>query len=219
MSKSVSASERLPTVWGRFVLSLSVIGLLLCIYIVALVCLASGRLRSVGIIENAFGRVMYDFNRSSSSGFDVNAANPPVSWIKSGVGLHLFHSVVFVDLDSDRVTDRTMSALRALQDIEIVHISNTVVTNDGLAVLKYLPKLRVLTINTDGIGDVGLNNVAKVNSLEELELYDCGVKDRGLQHLENSRSLRRLLLDKTQVTRLGVEKLKHALPNCKIEAF
>lgn len=52
-------------------------------------------------------------------------------------------------------------------------------------------------------------------NLESLRLGDAQVTDAGLKHLEGLTNLEYLGLGDTPVT-LGIERLRHVLPNCTI---
>ena len=52
--------------------------------------------------------------------------------------------------------------------------------------------------------------------LIEVNLEHTGVTDAGLVHLEGLAQLQSLYLRNTNVTDPGIEKLRQALPNCKI---
>jgi len=49
------------------------------------------------------------------------------------------------------------------------------------------------------------------------EVYDRHVTDEGLQHLTGLRTLEWLELSGTQLTEQGIEELRKALPNCRID--
>ena len=55
-----------------------------------------------------------------------------------------------------------------------------------------------------------------MTQLQDLSLVDTQITDAGLKHLEALTRLGHLYLHGSQVTDEGVEKLKQALPECKI---
>ena len=63
----------------------------------------------------------------------------------------------------------------------------------------------------------GLATLAEQFHLEHLLLRSCQVTDAGVPHLAKMKSLKRLYLAGTDVTVKGIETLKAALPECRIE--
>jgi hypothetical protein len=173
---------------------------------------------SVRSVEAVYGRVMFDYHRTESGSFDYNARSFLPRWADAPIVHHLFHRVVYVDLDSPHVDDSTLLFLTGLPNLEYLHIGNTTITPDGLPILEALPNLRVLWINTDGIDDDrAIAHIAMLRSLERLEIDNANnVTDVGLNHLMQAKELRWLVLIDTKVTEAGVERLKDALPRCEI---
>lgn len=200
--------------------------LFLCLVSVTLLCVlvggvtlkrASEQRRSVELAESVYGRVMYDFQRTKDGAFEDRAASPLPAWLVKGFGLHVWHSAVFLDLDSELVTNATLAELNGLRDLHVLHISNTSVTDDGLEALKELPDLRILTLHSAGISDNALRYLSESTALEELQVSDAAITDSGLEHLKRMHTLRRLYLDGNSVTDAGIQQLQNALPKCKID--
>ena len=64
----------------------------------------------------------------------------------------------------------------------------------------------------------GLRSVAGLPQVRLPYLHGGNVTDAGLRHLEAMQGLRRLLLRRCpNVTEVGVERLRKALPDCQIE--
>ena len=90
------------------------------------------------------------------------------------------------------------------------------ITNDDLKDLKELTCIEGLWLDYMRISDTGLEYLKESKNLELLDLSGNRITDAGLVHLKELTKLHSLTLDGTQVTDEGVERLRKALPNCKI---
>jgi serine/threonine protein kinase len=140
-----------------------------------------------------------------------------------------------------RVTDAGLSHLRTLTDLEQLHFAGAAVTGRGLADLKGLTRLRGIDARFTPADDAGLAASAALPALAELNLEGAGrITDGGLAVLRSHPTLRVLLLRSTsisddaiphlatltgltqldltdsRVTEAGRQKLREALPNCKV---
>jgi hypothetical protein len=91
-----------------------------------------------------------------------------------------------------QIGDDGLAQLQHLKNLELIGLSRTRVTDRGIAYLSTLPKLRYISAN-----DLNITNAA----------FDSFIKMTALRDLELSR---------TQVTSEGLEKLRKAMPKCKI---
>jgi hypothetical protein len=200
----------------------SVRGLLVFVAVVALFLgtltnRAKRQQHAVQAIEADYGRVMYDFQETRKDYFDTRARNNAPAWLISALGVDYFNSVVLVDLDSPKVTNSTLDHLSALPGLKTLHISNASISSDGLGKLKGLNSLQTLTLNTDGIDDSALKYISKLPSLKTLELHGAHISDQGCLPLRVMAQLEILWLNETDVSEQGIEKLRDALPRCKID--
>jgi hypothetical protein len=192
---------------------------------VALLCIALGMLlnrareqqRSVEAIERVHGLVLYDFHRTADGSFDDSRASDMSNWAASGIGFHLVHRVVLVDLDSPLVTDATLDLLAGCPEVEQLSISDTSITDDGLAALEALTRLRAVYINTRGITNDSLRHLSRVQGLETVTIENSDIDDDGLVHLQSARKLRRLSLYRGRVTEQGIARLRELLPDCDMD--
>jgi len=74
-----------------------------------------------------------------------------------------------------------------------------------------------LELQHSNVQDGDLVYVAKAPHLAVLNLYATAVGDTGLEHLHDLRSLEQLYLWQTQVTSAGVEALRQALPEARVD--
>jgi len=76
----------------------------------------------------------------------------------------------------------------------------------------------IKTLNLYGyqITDADLKEVAKLKNLTFLNLRETQITDIGLKEVANLRSLTEVILWRTQITKAGADKLRKALPNCRV---
>jgi hypothetical protein len=143
--------------------------------------------------------------------------------------IHLagMQSLEFLTLFSDRITGKGIAHLAGPKRLKKLWVSGQV-TDDYLQQVSKLENLELLHVyGVDQITDSGLAQVAKLTKLRSLNLGDGGwfdsgvqdcmkVTDQGLENLHALKNLKDLELNTTEASRAGVEKLRNALPNCKV---
>jgi hypothetical protein len=150
-------------------------------------------------------------------------------------------SLHIVDLAGKAVTDADLSRFDRLPELGVLILGGVPVTDAGVTNLGHLPKLSALYLGGPGFGDAGLAEIAvKYPQLEILHCGESGVTNDGLGVLRNCpqlrslslyrslvsdaavdtlsqlTSLRTLGLTSTQVTQTGIDRLRAALPHCRI---
>jgi hypothetical protein len=119
-------------------------------------------------------------------------------------------------LDGTRVTDAGLEPLEGLPELQGLFLYG--VTDAGLEHVARMPHLRRLSIGGE-VTDAGLEHLAGLTKLEELNLTTCqGIYDAGLEQLRGLAQLKKLQLPQ-RITVNGVEKLRQALPKCKITRY
>jgi Leucine-rich repeat (LRR) protein len=81
------------------------------------------------------------------------------------------------------------------------------------------PHRTLLGVGRTQITDAGLAHLAGLTNLETLSLFGTHITDAGLAHLEKLTNLKELNLSDTRVTSEGCDKLRTALPNCRLRLF
>ena len=146
----------------------------------------------------------------------------------------------WLNLYRTRVGDRTLAALREVRSLKLLPIGETRVTDKGLGHLASMPQLEYLglrgnTISDDGlrhieslvnlrglhlgetkVSDAGLGRLAPLRRLERLWLSETVVSDAGIEALERLPTLRELHLTDTRVSAAAVQRLRAALPRCRV---
>ncbi|VTU01755.1 serine threonine protein partial : Serine/threonine protein kinase with PASTA sensor(S) (Fragment) OS=Rhodopirellula sallentina SM41 GN=RSSM_02570 PE=4 SV=1: Pkinase: LRR_6 [Gemmataceae bacterium] len=109
-----------------------------------------------------------------------------------------------------------LAELTALVGLNFEREGQTV-TDAGLAHLARLPKLDNLWVGGSQVTDAGLKALAGMPRLRSLSLYGTGVSDAGVAALAEIPALGEVILTGTRVTAAGAERLRKALPRCKVE--
>lgn len=141
------------------------------------------------------------------------------------------------------ITDAGLAHLATLPNLEEVYLGNTGISDKGLKFLMGNKKIRVLDVVRTGVTDASLIGISQLELLTELRLSGTKVSDAGLSHLANLKNLRILELGNTAITDSGLaelesfkqledlvvpwmnegvskaarERLRQALPECKVE--
>jgi hypothetical protein len=119
-------------------------------------------------------------------------------------------------LNTQQLSDDIWESLAQLPKLESLTVFSTPnLIGRGIAKLSALP-LAKLELSGADYSDYVLREVAMLPLLEGLSIHDVPISDLGLAHLAGT-ALTSVELRRTQVTREGVEKLRKALPQCKIE--
>jgi formylglycine-generating enzyme required for sulfatase activity/predicted Ser/Thr protein kinase len=117
---------------------------------------------------------------------------------------------------STKVTDAGLVHLEPLQRLEGLMLSGREVGDAGVAHLESLKQLKTLWLTETSLTDAGVAQLRGLPQLGELNLRGSRITDAGLSQLQTLKNLRKLNVSGTQVTTGEVEKLKHALPKCRI---
>lgn len=149
--------------------------------------------------------------------------------------------LVVLDLTGRLVRDAELAQLDRLDSLSQLMLHSTGVTDEGLVQLGHLPALRGLYFGHSHLSDAGLKTiVARFPQIETLHigysqvtdlgvecLLDCPqlselrlevrtITDRSLPALSQMHQLRTLNLIDSSVSALGIDKLRQALPACRI---
>ena len=116
-----------------------------------------------------------------------------------------------------RFTDKGIDALRPMQSLTVLEAARTRVTDQGAAAIAALTGLRRLNLDYTTVSDKGVALMAaSLPRLESLLLDSAAITDKAVESFEQMKSLKELNLYHTLVTQAGFDRLKLALPECKI---
>lgn len=139
----------------------------------------------------------------------------------------------YIDLDRAEVTDKGVSALKSLKNIEQISAFGTMITGTCFKDLATMSKLKVLNLQNNHIlpesvkqipvsfpalqvlnlghtllTDKTLAPIARLSQLEQLEISsNPGITDQAIPHIVALKKLRRLDIESTAITGKGLLKL------------
>jgi serine/threonine protein kinase len=127
-------------------------------------------------------------------------------------------SITTISLTQTKVDDAALALLRDLPSLEKLYLSETEISDATLQHLESFPRLQDLHVSFTKVSDAGMSSLAAWPQLSILYLGHCDISDRSVELLAGKTTLRQLHLSGTHVSRDGVERLRAALPHCKIES-
>jgi len=115
------------------------------------------------------------------------------------------------------VTDVGLQSIGQITTLNWLYLGYCRLTDVGLKHLVELRSLRGLSLAGTQVTDDGLSVLKGLRNLESLNLKATKVSDAGISSLAQLRNLNEVILTNTAVTEAGLQRLRKALPNCKIE--
>jgi hypothetical protein len=139
-------------------------------------------------------------------------------------GLAALRGVRVFYFDGRNVSDETVAPLRAMADLEDLHLSGPAVTDAGLAFLAGLPKLRTAWLsfkrpvhNLPRVTGAGFVHLRGHSHLATLEIGGGSMGDEALEHLATVRSLKTLNLWADSRGRITDAGLRHLAGHPNLE--
>jgi serine/threonine protein kinase len=114
--------------------------------------------------------------------------------------------------------DAEMDRLGELPRLQKVYLSQTKITNHGLDDLTRYPLLEVLHVSHTAVSDAGLKSLKAWPLMQQLFLVGCDISDNALDDLLSLKTLQHLNIGATKISAAGVDRLRAALPECRIES-
>ena len=143
-----------------------------------------------------------------------------------------------LSLAGTTIRDRDCATIATHRGLERLDLARTAITDVGLAHLARLPNLQALRLGRTAITGAGLGQLATLDDLVDLrlpgtnvadlasfpplprlrrlDLADCPLTDAGLVHLRAAVTLKDVDLRGTRVTPAGLDSLRKARPELKI---
>ena len=125
-------------------------------------------------------------------------------------------SLELLPLGSTRITDAGLAHVASMTGLLYLGLRDNRVGDDGVRHLTGLTQLRGLHLGETKVTDAGLAHLEKLSRLEKLWLDDTEVSDASVDRLSKLRGLRELHVRRSRLTPAGVERLRAALPSCRV---
>ncbi len=146
-----------------------------------------------------------------------------------------------IDLSQSKINNLTLAHLQNLNMLKVLELTSTNINNEALTYLEKLINLEALGLSYTNIDNLALKSINKLKELKILWLNGTFITDEGLATLNNldklmllglsgtnisqasyvslskMNSLKRLYLYNCHFSPEYIDKLKKALPNCKVK--
>jgi hypothetical protein len=124
-------------------------------------------------------------------------------------------------LDSTNVTDRGMSYIRDVPDLQTLDISGAKgIHNQGIDALTGHPNIESLSLDYPAITDTGIELLSKLPKLQSLSLYPHTIysklTDKALNSISKMHALKKLVISGGWYTQQALESLKKNRPDLQI---
>jgi tRNA A-37 threonylcarbamoyl transferase component Bud32/Leucine-rich repeat (LRR) protein len=113
------------------------------------------------------------------------------------------------------LTDRGAEELTKFPKLNQLSLRRPKISEKGIATIASMP-LKSLSLSRCAINNEGIEKLADISTLDELTLSRCQLTDDMLVSFEKVLQLKTLNLQSNALTKHGIEKLRLALPNCKV---
>lgn len=100
-----------------------------------------------------------------------------------------------IDLDNSEITDKDLSQLGAMPDLEYLSAGNSVITGSCLSALKGCKKLVALRLGSAQVDDESLRYLQDFPRLARLGMTQVNLSLRGLEHVSKCQSITALDID------------------------
>lgn len=124
--------------------------------------------------------------------------------------------LVEVDLSGTEATDDDLVALHGSHHLVALDLGGTRVSNAGLRALPRLRSLRILDLSESRVTGNGLSALSRHPRLEFLVLSGTKIGEPGIDALSELKTLRGLDVEATDLKPQHLDRLRAALPNCRV---
>jgi Leucine-rich repeat (LRR) protein len=125
----------------------------------------------------------------------------------------------YLDLSNNSgITDAGLAYLQASNRLKHLNLSGTSVSGSGVRYLSGSENLTDLVLRRTPITIEGIDMLSRFPALAKLDLGNTTVDDGAIPHLERLVHLEYLGLRRTHISAEGRDRLKNALPRCRVVA-
>jgi len=122
-----------------------------------------------------------------------------------------------LDFAANHLAEADWELVPALVQVHSLSLNRTNADDSALQHVSRLTKLESLGLNATQVSDEGVSQLNALRHLTRLDLSETQVSDQSVPVLSGMSKLRRLDLRDTPVTDEGRERLKAALPECRVK--
>jgi Flp pilus assembly protein TadD len=115
-----------------------------------------------------------------------------------------------------KVTDAGLAQLEWLPDLDTLNLGGAKIDGSGLAHLRESKRLKWLSLECTQVDDAGAVNLAGFTDLTYLNLLCTPVTDATVDVLMKLPRLEMVVVSGTKMTEAGIDKVRAALPSCRV---
>jgi arylsulfatase A-like enzyme len=121
-----------------------------------------------------------------------------------------------LDVLSGNITDAGLKHLQEMTALKKLSLRGSKVSDAGLKYTQGLVQLEMLSLERTQVAGPGLQHLKGLPKLRYLNLRGTLVSDASLDFLSELTQLQTLRLDGSKISETGVQKMREALPDCRI---
>jgi hypothetical protein len=121
-----------------------------------------------------------------------------------------------LSLNEARFGDSDARFLKGAVNLKTLFLYNSAIGDEGLAQLQHLKKLDMIGLGGTKVTDRGMAYLGTLPNLRYISANDLNISDAAFESFTKMTALRGLELHNTQCSREGIEKLRKAMPKCRI---
>jgi len=136
--------------------------------------------------------------------------------VNTMLGDGAFVHIVAVNLSGKNVDDDTLRSLTGLTHLQLLALDYTKISDDGLSSLRAMRDLDSLSLKFNNITDRGVPHLVALPKLRHAMLMGTRISDDGVPNLSRLPEVSDLFIRWTGISNAGADRLRAALPKCKI---
>jgi hypothetical protein len=137
----------------------------------------------------------------------------PVSWYDGGTEFEYLYGI---ELEGHFIDERLWREISVLTEARKVSLIETNVTDHDFKHLRRFWNIRDLCLYNTRVTSVGVRSIAKLKSLETLIISNTLIDDDTIDSLLQLKNLSTLNVRGTNISTLGIARLRRAMPNCRL---
>lgn len=137
----------------------------------------------------------------------------PVSWYDGGSEFEYVHRI---ELEGHFIDETLWKEISVLTDARTVSLSETNVTDDDFKHLRRFWNIRDLYLRNTRVTSDGIGSLSRLTTLETLNISNTSIDDGAIRSLSQLKNLTTLNVHGTNISSLGIDRLRLALPNCRL---
>lgn len=137
----------------------------------------------------------------------------PVSWYDGGSDFECLHRI---ELEGHYIDQTLWNEISTLTEARTISLSRSNVTDDDFKHLRRFWNIRNLYLYDTAVTSEGIDSLSRLTALETLIISNTSIDDGAIGALTQLKKLTTLNVRGTNISELGIDRLRVALPNCRL---